>query len=212
MKFIHHGHACVELENDRGQRLLIDPGSLAESLDGLAQPDAVLITHGHEDHLQVEQLRSAVSDPDTPIHAPAETRQTLDEAGFENFNELTTREVAIGDFGISVFESPHEVIHPGLPLPANFGLHIDSKIFHPGDSLTVPPHEVDVLLFPLGAPWLKLTEVISYVTAVAPRIAIPIHQGGLAEAHRVLHTNLVRKFSPERTTVLTPAPGESILL
>ena len=50
-----HGHACFTLEGD-GHRLVLDPfltGNPAAdiSVDRLAKVDAVLLSHGHGDHL-----------------------------------------------------------------------------------------------------------------------------------------------------------------
>ena len=73
-----------------------------------------------------------------------------------------------------------------------------------------PGREVDVLLVPIGAPWLKVSEAIDYVRQVAPRVAIPIHQGGLAPAHQQLHTHLLRTFSHEGTEVVVLEHGKGV--
>jgi L-ascorbate metabolism protein UlaG (beta-lactamase superfamily) len=51
-----HGHATVEITTPAGTRLLIDPfladnPSFRGSVDDLARPDAILLTHGHGDHV-----------------------------------------------------------------------------------------------------------------------------------------------------------------
>src|SRR5205809_7557953 len=55
LKITFHGHACFVLEAD-GRRVIIDPfitGNPATdvSLDRLPKVDAVLLSHGHGDHL-----------------------------------------------------------------------------------------------------------------------------------------------------------------
>src|SRR5262245_49779584 len=54
MRFLKYSHACVRVESDAAV-LVIDPGTLTEreALDGA---DAVLITHEHIDHLDVNAL------------------------------------------------------------------------------------------------------------------------------------------------------------
>ena len=54
MRFLKYSHACVRVESDAAV-LVIDPGGLTEreALDGA---DAVLITHEHFDHLDVDAL------------------------------------------------------------------------------------------------------------------------------------------------------------
>ena len=54
MRLLKFSHACVRVESDAAV-LVIDPGTLTErsALDGA---DAVLITHEHVDHLDVDAL------------------------------------------------------------------------------------------------------------------------------------------------------------
>ena len=86
---------------------------------------------------------------------------------------------------------------------------IAGRVFAPGDAFAVPDFAVEVLLAPTGAPWMKLSETIDYVAAVAPRTVIPVHDGGLAPAHREMHRALMGKFAPEGTTVHPLAIGEA---
>lgn len=83
-------------------------------------------------------------------------------------------------------------------------------MFATGDALTVPPHEVEVLLAPLAGPWMKLPEGINFLRAVSPAAAVPVHDAGLASAHRSLHRALFSSFAPESTVVRPLDPGESL--
>jgi hypothetical protein len=60
------------------------------------------------------------------------------------------------------------------------GYLVAKKFFYPGDNFTVPGEPVEVLGLPAGAPWLKISEVIDYVLAVHPKVAIPVHDAVLA--------------------------------
>jgi L-ascorbate metabolism protein UlaG (beta-lactamase superfamily) len=77
---------------------------------------------------------------------------------------------------------------------------------------TMPPGPVRILLLPAGGPWMKLSESIDYLRAVAPEIAIPIHQAGLADIHRQLHYQLFSGLAPSGTTVRVLDPGTAAAL
>ncbi|NBQ41671.1 MAG: MBL fold metallo-hydrolase, partial [Mycobacteriaceae bacterium] len=54
-----------------------------------------------------------------------------------------------------------------------------------------PGEPVDVLACPAAAPWMKISEAVDYLRAVAPRHAVPIHQGIIApEARGIFHGRL----------------------
>lgn len=53
-------------------------------------------------------------------------------------------------------------------------------MLHPGDSFKVLTGLVDVLMLPAGGPFMKLSDSIDYMSALRPRLVIPIHQAGLA--------------------------------
>jgi L-ascorbate metabolism protein UlaG (beta-lactamase superfamily) len=72
------------------------------------------------------------------------------------------------------------MIHADIPLVPNVGYVVAERLFHPGDALTVPDRAVDVLALPVGAPWVKSGEVIDFLRAVSPPVAVPIHERTLA--------------------------------
>ena len=56
-----------------------------------------------------------------------------------------------------------------------------------------------MLLLPTGAPWLKVSEAVDYLRAVAPPLAVPIHEAVLANPD--LHYGLFENLAPEKTDV-----------
>ena len=52
-------HSCVRLEKD-GKVLVFDPGNFSETDLALAGADAVLITHEHPDHIDVDAVTAAL--------------------------------------------------------------------------------------------------------------------------------------------------------
>ncbi|HEY1616596.1 MAG TPA: MBL fold metallo-hydrolase [Streptosporangiaceae bacterium] len=181
MRLTKFTHSCVRLESGHGV-LVIDPGCWSEpaALDGAT---AVLVTHEHSDHLNAAELASR----DIPVYAPAAAAiEGLAYASVASGDRFTA-----GGFAVRAVGGRHAVIHGGEPDCANLGYVIEDSYYHPGDSLTVPGAEIDTLLVPMQASWLKTTEAISFVQAVAPRRAFGMHEGqlndrGLRAANRWL--------------------------
>src|SRR3546814_1702729 len=66
-----------------------------------------------------------------------------------------------------------------------------SSDLHPGDALAVPGEDIDVLLAPSSAPWLKASEAIDFVRAVAAPRNLAIHDRVYTEAaHGMLATQM----------------------
>lgn len=188
------GHACVRLDSGTA-RLVLDPGSFSPP-DATAGADVVLVTHEHPDHVVPADLRAAlVAAPALEVWAPAGVVAALTDGAPELADRVHTATAGdtfeVAGFAVEVFGELHAVVHPDVPRIANVAYLIDGFLLHPGDSFTVPPRPVDVLLVPVSAPWLRISESIDYVRAVAPRLAVPIHDaiyapGGLALVDRLM--------------------------
>lgn len=53
MKLTHFGHACVRVQ-DGDRVLVIDPGTFSDAETALSGATAVLVSHEHADHVDVE--------------------------------------------------------------------------------------------------------------------------------------------------------------
>ncbi|MDA0567214.1 MBL fold metallo-hydrolase [Streptomonospora sp. S1-112] len=187
MRITKLGHACVRLERD-GAVLVIDPGGFSEP-DAAVGAHAVAITHEHPDHLDLDRLRAAAeAAPDgLEIYTHAGIAEQL--GGLRELGARVTA-VAHGDtiapagFDVHVYGERHAVIHPDLPVVTNVGFRVATEqgaLFHPGDALTLPEDPVSTLLFPVHAPWSKISEVVDYLRAVAPARAVAVHDALLSE-------------------------------
>lgn len=180
MRLTKMGHACVRLEKDGGV-LVLDPGTLTE-YDAVDGAQAVLITHEHFDHLDIERMRSAVTNnPQLEIWTNASVAEQLGRLDGHVHTVGHGDGFSVAGFEVGVYGERHAVIHPDFPVIANVGFLVDGEVFHPGDAFTVPDVAVGSLLVPTHAPWLKIAEVIDYLREIRPSRAYSIHDGLLNE-------------------------------
>jgi L-ascorbate metabolism protein UlaG (beta-lactamase superfamily) len=218
MRLTHLGHSCVLIDDPAGSAgaILIDPGTLADDIGDLGGVDAVLITHEHPDHLEPAKLRQLRrASPQTGVFGSPGVPGALPPGERERVIVLSSDEVARADIAgwdVAATTTRHATIYPSLPDMSNNAYEIRQRAWHPGDALAVPDHPIEILLLPIGAPWMKLSEAVDYLRAVAPRVAIPIHQGGLAPAHRELHCELLAKLAPAGTELLLAPAGVPVEL
>jgi L-ascorbate metabolism protein UlaG (beta-lactamase superfamily) len=192
MQLTKHGHSCVRVDDD-DRTLVLDPGAFSDLDAALDGADAVLITHEHRDHVDVDRIRAAAtSDPRLRIWAPRPVADQLADIGEQVVPIGAGESFDAAGFAVRTFGGQHALIHPLIPIVANVGYLIDDAVFHPGDSFTVPPAAVQTLLLPAVAPWSKVAEVIDYTIAVRAPRAYPIHDAIVADVyHGLLQGNLV---------------------
>jgi L-ascorbate metabolism protein UlaG (beta-lactamase superfamily) len=181
MRITKLGHACVRLEHG-GRTVVIDPGMFTdpEAVDGV---DAVLITHEHPDHYLPDHLRAT----DAPVFTIEAVAARIREDSPDVAERVTV--VAPGesfDPGIPAraVGELHAVIHPEMPRFFNSGYVLtgDRSVYHPGDALTPPGQEVDVLLVPVSAPWMRASEGVDFARAVRAPRNVAIHDRVYSEA------------------------------
>ena len=120
-------------------------------------------------------------------------------------------ELAVGELTVRAVGGRHAVIHPEIPVIENISFLVGdadhrARLMHPGDALFVPDEPVDVLAAPAAAPWMKISEAIDYLRAVAPAHAVPIHQGIVAPEARGIYYS---RFTEMTSTDFQVLPEES---
>jgi L-ascorbate metabolism protein UlaG (beta-lactamase superfamily) len=210
MQITKFGHACIRVEHE-GRTVVVDPGMFtdAEAVDGA---DAVLITHEHPDHYLPDHLRAT----DAPVYTIDAVAARIREDDPEIAERVTVIEpgqefdpgiptVAVGEL--------HAVIHPDLPRFFNSGYLLTLgavTLYHPGDALTVPEQQVDVLCVPVCAPWMRAAEGVDFARAVGAPRNLAIHDRIYSEAGlRIVDGHYVLLL-PESQTYTRLPDGESL--
>ncbi|MDT5194428.1 MAG: hypothetical protein QOH20_1182, partial [Mycobacterium sp.] len=78
---------------------------------------------------------------------------------------------------------------------------------HPGDALFDPGEPVDVLAMPAAAPWMKISEAVDYLRAVAPARAVPIHQAIIEPGARGIYYSRLSEMTNADFQVLDAESG-----
>ena len=103
----------------------------------------------------------------------------------------------------------HAVVHQDVPRIHNVGYLVEG-VLHPGDAYIDPAGaRVDVLCTPLGAPWLKLGEVVDYVRSVGPARIVVVHDAMLSAIGQGMANGLLGRLGGAGEPISLD-PGEGI--
>ncbi|OBK14890.1 MBL fold metallo-hydrolase [Mycobacterium asiaticum] len=209
MQLTHFGHSCLLAEFGE-TKILFDPGSFAHGFEGITGLSAILVTHQHPDHVDVSRLPALLEgNPKAALYADAETTAQLGEpCRVVHVGD----ELSVGSVTIRAVGGRHAVIHPEIPVIENISYLVgdgehQARLMHPGDALFVPDEPVDVLATPAAAPWMKISEAVDYLRAVAPERAVPIHQGIVAPDARGIYYSRLSEMTTADFQVLPEEDG-----
>lgn len=200
--FLGHSTVLIEME---GTRLLTDPvlGHVLWSIrrrapsvaaHHLDQVDAVFISHGHFDHLDLKSLRAL---PGTPIViVPAGLGRIVGRTGLGEVHEMQAGErLRLGELELEMVPAAHgRRRSPRVTSSGALGCLVSghATVYFAGDTDVLPAWEglagrVDVALLPVGGWGLRLgrghldPEMAARAAAVLrPSVAVPIHWGTLS--------------------------------
>ena len=204
------GHAALLIET-AASRVLVDPGTFSTDWHALTDLAAILVTHQHADHIDVNNIGGLLdANPGVRVIAEGAVVKMLTDRTIDTANVGDKPE--IGDLRIEIVGGQHALIHDRIPRVGNVGFIFRESggpsLFHPGDAYTTSPSGIDVLALPLTAPWARVAMTVDFANAVRPRRVVPIHDAILTDAGRPTYMRMCRSVIDESITIEDPAVGE----
>lgn len=187
MKITYHGHSCFFIEGSR-YSVIFDPflkgNPLAKIKPEDVKVDAILVSHGHFDH--VGDAVEISKNNDATIVAPFELASYFQSKGAKShpMNIGGAYHFLFGTVKLTIAHHGSTTEAGTAGNPCGFILIMEDKVlYHAGDTglfsdmrLIGELNTIDVALLPIGDNFtMGITDALKAVEFLKPKIAIPMH-------------------------------------
>jgi L-ascorbate metabolism protein UlaG (beta-lactamase superfamily) len=180
--------------------------------------DIVCVSHEHDDHLSLADLKKIVTTRTTIVTTAAcETavRSLLPKivrvvAPSDRVEVAGAAIEAIPAYNTNKFRAPGTPFHPQQDGKVGFIVGIGGiRVYHAGDTDSIPEMArakgVDVALLPVSGTYvMTAAEAVQACRTIRPRLAIPMHYGTIVGS--VEDAEVFRKGATCRVEILVPEP------
>jgi L-ascorbate metabolism protein UlaG (beta-lactamase superfamily) len=219
MMFVYQGVKLAWLGHDgfriqNGKVIYIDPFQIE---GGGPKADVVLVSHEHDDHCSVEDLKKIIG-PNTIIVAHGQSKSELSKVkanvikiikpgGKIKLGDVTIE--AVPAYNLNKFRAPGKPFHPREDGKLGFIITVEGiRIYHAGDTDHIPEMKnirTDIALLPVSGTYVMTAqEAAEAVASINPTVAIPMHYGAIvgdvkdAESFKTLAKCEVQILQKER--------------
>lgn len=180
--FIGHGTLMLTYN---GKVFHVDPWSKLADYSKLPKADFIVITHEHQDHLDVDTINK-IQHKDTVIVSNEKSHQKLPQSQAMKNGERKelngVRIEAVPAYNMVHMRKPGEPYHPqgsGNGYIFTFG---DKRVYVAGDTENTPEmkklENIDVAFLPMNLPFTMTPEMVTDAAkAIKPKVLYPYHTG-----------------------------------
>lgn len=184
LKITFLGHGSLMLDFN-GMNISIDPFSRVANYAELPKADLILLTHEHQDHLDLDALEDVRTDKTVIVLTETCANQVdggivMHNGDVRNLNDLNIE--AVPAYNLVHKRDSGQAFHPkgiGNGYVLTFG---DKRVYIAGDTENTPEMktlpDIDVAFLPMNLPFTMTPEMVADAAkAFRPKILYPYHFG-----------------------------------